>query len=60
VTRQLFRVTRRLFNRWPNDPMPGYMTCFSLANQRALITGASRGLGAKIAAVFADGRPCAA
>jgi NAD(P)-dependent dehydrogenase (short-subunit alcohol dehydrogenase family) len=40
--------------------MPDYMNCFSLANQRALITGASRGLGAKIAAVFADTRPCAA
>jgi NAD(P)-dependent dehydrogenase (short-subunit alcohol dehydrogenase family) len=40
--------------------MLDYMTRLSLANQRALITGASRGLGAKIAAVFADGRPCAA
>ena len=39
--------------------MPGYMTRLSLANQRALITGASRGLDAKIAAVFAYGRPCA-
>jgi NAD(P)-dependent dehydrogenase (short-subunit alcohol dehydrogenase family) len=39
--------------------MLDYMTRFSLANQRALITGASRGLGAKIAAVFADARPCA-
>lgn len=34
--------------------MPDYTTRFSLANQRALITGASRGLGAEIAAVFAD------
>jgi len=34
--------------------MPDYLTRFSLANQRALITGASRGLGAEIAAVFAD------
>jgi NAD(P)-dependent dehydrogenase (short-subunit alcohol dehydrogenase family) len=40
--------------------MPDDMTCFSLANQRALITGSSRGLGANIAAVFADARPCAA
>ncbi len=39
--------------------MAGYMSCFSLANQRALITGGSRGHGAKIAVVFADGRPCA-
>jgi hypothetical protein len=60
VTRQLFRMTRRLFNRWPNKPMAGYMCRFSLANQRALNTGASRGLGAKVAAVFADARPCAA
>ena len=34
--------------------MPDYQTRFSLAHQRALITGASRGLGAEIAAVFAD------
>jgi NAD(P)-dependent dehydrogenase (short-subunit alcohol dehydrogenase family) len=34
--------------------MPDYQTRFSLANQRALVTGASRGLGAEIAAVFAD------
>ena len=34
--------------------MPDYTTRISLANQRALITGASRGLGAEIAAVFAD------
>jgi NAD(P)-dependent dehydrogenase (short-subunit alcohol dehydrogenase family) len=39
--------------------MPDYMTRFSLANQRALITGGSRGHGAKIAVVFADGRPFA-
>jgi len=40
--------------------MLDYMTRLSLANQRALITGASRGLGGNIAAMFADGRPCAA
>ena len=34
--------------------MPDYTRCITLANQRALITGASRGLGADIAAVFAD------
>ena len=34
--------------------MPDYLTRFSLANQRARVTGASRGLGAEIAAVFAD------
>jgi len=34
--------------------MADYTTRFSLANQRALVTGASRGLGAEIAAVFAD------
>lgn len=34
--------------------MPDYTTGITLANQRALITGASRGLGAEIAAVFAD------
>jgi NAD(P)-dependent dehydrogenase (short-subunit alcohol dehydrogenase family) len=39
--------------------MADYMSCFNLANQRTLITGASRGLGAKIATVFADARPCA-
>ena len=33
---------------------PDYTTRITLANQRALITGASRGLGAEIAAVFAD------
>lgn len=33
---------------------PGYTSRVSLANQRALITGASRGLGAEIAAVFAE------
>lgn len=32
----------------------GYTGRITLANQRALITGASRGLGAEIAAVFAD------
>jgi NAD(P)-dependent dehydrogenase (short-subunit alcohol dehydrogenase family) len=39
--------------------MADYMSCFNLANQRALVTGASCGLGAKIAVFFADGRPCA-
>ena len=39
--------------------MPGYMSRFSLANQRALNIGASRGLGAKVAAVLADARSCA-
>lgn len=34
--------------------MADYTTRISLKNQRALITGASRGLGAEIAAVFAD------
>ena len=34
--------------------MPDYTTRITLANQRALITGASHGLGAEIAAVFAD------
>jgi NAD(P)-dependent dehydrogenase (short-subunit alcohol dehydrogenase family) len=34
--------------------MPDYTTRITLANQRALITGASRGLGAEIAAVFAE------
>ncbi len=34
--------------------MPDDITRFSLANQRALITGASRGVGAEIAAVFAE------
>src|SRR5512136_705685 len=34
--------------------MPDHTTRITLANQRALITGASRGLGAEIAAVFAD------
>ena len=34
--------------------MTDYTTRITLANQRALITGASRGLGAEIAAVFAD------
>jgi 2-deoxy-D-gluconate 3-dehydrogenase len=34
--------------------MPDYTSRITLANQRALITGASRGLGAEIAAVFAD------
>jgi short-subunit dehydrogenase len=33
---------------------PDYTNRITLANQRALITGASRGLGAEIAAVFAD------
>ena len=47
MTRQLFRVTRRVFNRWPNDPMPDYMTCFSLANQRALVTGVDGARSAK-------------
>jgi hypothetical protein len=30
-----------------DDPMPDYLTRFSLANQRALVTGASCGLGAE-------------
>lgn len=34
--------------------MPDCTTRITLANQRALITGASRGLGAEIAAAFAD------
>ncbi len=34
--------------------MPDYTNRITLAHQRALITGASRGLGAEIAAVFAD------
>jgi NAD(P)-dependent dehydrogenase (short-subunit alcohol dehydrogenase family) len=34
--------------------VPDYTARHSIANQRALITGASRGLGAEIAAVFAD------
>jgi len=34
--------------------MPDYTNRITLAGQRALITGASRGLGAEIAAVFAD------
>ena len=34
--------------------MPDSTIRFTLANQRALITGVSRGLGAEIAAVFAD------
>ncbi len=34
--------------------MPEYTSRITLANQRALITGASRGLGAEIAVVFAD------
>lgn len=34
--------------------MKDYTNRISLANQRALITGASRGLGAEIAVVFAD------
>lgn len=34
--------------------MPDYTHRLTLENQRALITGASRGLGAEIAAVFAD------
>ncbi len=34
--------------------MADFTTRITLANQRALITGASRGLGAEIAAVFAD------
>ncbi|MGI6414267.1 MAG: SDR family NAD(P)-dependent oxidoreductase [Thermoguttaceae bacterium] len=34
--------------------MPDYITRIALANKRALITGASRGIGAEIAAVFAD------
>lgn len=34
--------------------MPDYTRRITLANQRALITGASRGLGAEIAGVFAD------
>ena len=34
--------------------MPDYTKRITLAGQRALITGASRGLGAEIAAVFAD------
>ena len=34
--------------------VPAYTNRITLAHQRALITGASRGLGAEIAAVFAD------
>src|SRR5512146_220131 len=34
--------------------MPNYTTRITLANQRALVTGASRGIGAEIATVFAD------
>ena len=34
--------------------MPNYTDRITLANQRALVTGASRGIGAEIAAVFAD------
>ena len=34
--------------------MPDYTSRITLVNQRALITGASRGIGAEIAAVFAD------
>jgi len=34
--------------------MPDYTTRITLANQRALITGASRGLGAEMATVFAE------
>lgn len=34
--------------------MPDYTRCITLANQQALTTGASRGLGADIAAVFDD------
>ncbi|HWI58902.1 MAG TPA: glucose 1-dehydrogenase [Bacillota bacterium] len=34
--------------------MPDYTRRITLANQRALITGVSRGLGAEIAGVFAD------
>ena len=34
--------------------MADYTNRISLANQRALVTGASRGMGAQIAAVFAD------
>jgi 2-deoxy-D-gluconate 3-dehydrogenase len=37
-----------------SDTMPDYTARITLANQRALITGASRGMGAEIAAVFAD------
>lgn len=34
--------------------MPNYTTRITLANQRALVTGASRGIGAEIATVFAE------
>jgi len=34
--------------------MPDYASRFSLQGKRALVTGASRGIGAEIAAVFAD------
>src|SRR3977135_3423460 len=34
--------------------MPDYASRFSLQGKRALVTGASRGIGAEIATVFAD------
>lgn len=34
--------------------MPDYTSRFTLAGKRALVTGASKGIGAEIAAVFAD------
>ena len=34
--------------------MPDYASRFSLEGKRALVTGASRGIGAEIATVFAD------
>ena len=36
--------------------MPDHADRFSLQGKRALVTGASRGIGAEIATVFADAR----
>ena len=36
------------------QPMPDHASRFSLQGKRALVTGASRGIGAEIATVFAD------
>jgi NAD(P)-dependent dehydrogenase (short-subunit alcohol dehydrogenase family) len=36
--------------------MPDHASRFSLQGKRALVTGASRGIGAEIATVFATGR----
>ena len=36
------------------QPMPDHASRFSLEGKRALVTGASRGIGAEIATVFAD------